>query len=177
MGPGPFRYFFIFDAMATIFHYDSRDHHQPFTRGKRFWLFVMVISLLIFALNFSHLYYAEWSPADATPSRRWWLVGALFCGMMALAGVALVVTKWARGAHPEYQMLTLDDTAIHWDFGLQSKGRIALGEIVELRMDPRHLIVNTKEGQEIWIENYLLRDPEKWGEFIRALRTVKEVKV
>lgn len=157
--------------MASQFHYDSRDHHLPFTRTKRFVIYLLVVLALSLALNFTHYYFTDWSHAEDTASNQIYLLLAIALLGLALFGVAMVVSKLLRNqGYDSHQYLILEGNALKWQFNT-TKGaqELDLSKVDSAVSDPRHLIFKSGE-EEIWLENYLIIDQAEWEKFMAVLR-------
>jgi hypothetical protein len=163
--------------MAKHFHYDSRDHHLPFNRAKRFAIFMTVLFALSLALNFAYIYFTDWSHAEDTSSNQLYLILAILLGFLALVGVVAVVTRLLRKqGYTNYQYLTLEGQQLSWQFNaLKGPQALDLSQVDHALSDPRHLIFKT-ENEEVWLENYLIIDEGEWEKFLAALRGVITVK-
>lgn len=163
--------------MALHFNYDSRDHHLPFTRTKRFAIFMTVLFALSLALNFAHLYFNHWSHGEESSTDKLYLTLAILLGFLALLGVAMVITRMLRKqGYADYQYLILEDKQLKWQLNtLKGPRELDLTNVDYALSDPRHLVFKIGT-EEVWLENYLLTDEGEWEKFLAALRKVIAVK-
>lgn len=156
--------------MAHIFHYDSRDHHQPLDRKKRFWGYVLALLFLSAAVWTLYRYFTHWGGEESDASRLLDFIGGFVVGLVGAGIIAFIAFGFRKMGYASYQYLTIDESQLRWQFN-RRKGpqAVALENIKYGIQDPRHLIIKTKGGEEIWLENYLLADQVYWQQFIEEI--------
>ncbi|MEL6141970.1 MAG: hypothetical protein AAFU67_10165 [Bacteroidota bacterium] len=157
--------------MSTSFHYDSRDHHQPLNRQNRFWGYLVALGLLILAAIFIYRYFTDWTGVEGGAPEWLKFAAGFAAGVLAVLIIGFISVGYRRMGYSEYQYLKMDDAHLRWLFSCK-KGpqELAIAQIASATEDPRHLIIKTKSGEEVWLENYLLIDPEEWEKFILVAR-------
>lgn len=156
--------------MQTYFHYDSRDHRQPLTRLGRFLLFLLTLSCLLFAVYLAYHYFTDWSADEQGDASRAWLLAAIGLFLGGLAILAFITTEWFKTGYRDYQSLTFSSEGITWRFDERTSGEVPLKDIQSHSEDPRHLILHCRDGELIWIENYLLKQAEQWDAFVQVAK-------
>lgn len=160
-----------------VFHYDSREHHQPLTRSKRFYAFLIALGSIIIAGAMLFFAGREWSSEGSHSSfLRVFLIGSLLG--LAILIVSWLVRKKSKWGYTHYQTLTVDDENISWLLNKQDGAQsVAIADIKYAVLDIRHLMLKLNDNQEAWIENYTLMDREsQWNDFVSAVRERVEVK-
>lgn len=163
--------------MATLFHYDSREHHQPLTRQWRFLAFLLVIAAVILTAYLIYFFIFEWSSEHRDPG----FMGGFAIGLAAtipLFIVFLIVSKKSKWGYSDFQKLVVDDQKISWLLRKDKGEQSARFEDIKYGFqDHRHLILKMNNDEEIWIENYTLIDKEtQWDSFLQAVRQKIEIK-
>lgn len=154
--------------MATLFQYDSRDHQQPFTRVGRFALYLFTLACLGFAAYLAYAYFTAWSSEEANwVSKAGWIV-ALLLFLLGLGALVFISTHWFKAGYQQFQLIELTDQSLRWQFNAAKPQEIQLSDLATVAQDPRHLVLQLRNGQTFWMENYLLAQPEQWTEFMRA---------
>lgn len=163
--------------MPVHYAYDSRKLHQPLTRRYRFVAFVFVIGTIALALNGAQLYRSEWGSGVGAWS--YWEIAALItAGIISLALLVLLISGQTKIGYPSYQYLTVTDKGIEWMFNAKKGAQsVHFNDIAHGTQDPRHLIIKQRDGTEVWLENYLLENPEEeWAKFMAVLKGKIELK-
>lgn len=156
--------------MATTFHYDSREHHQPMTRTKRFYAFLVVVACIIVALSLLMSYGNDWSSDQSAPSfLRGVIIGLLIS--LSIFIVFWLASKKSKWGYSDHQTLVVDDYQVSWLLNKQDgEQSVAFTDVKHAVLDQRHLMLKLENGEERWIENYTLIDREsQWDAFVSAI--------
>ncbi|NJO87096.1 MAG: hypothetical protein HC821_03525 [Lewinella sp.] len=158
----------------AIYRYDSRDVQQPLNPIYRLQIFGLILVLILLSAYLLYHYFTHWQgEAEADPRWSFLLAGGA-AGVMALAATLLFATKFRRKLHGKaYQLLEITPEVLIWRLNPNKPSqRLPLGNIVKLREDVRHLVIETKagEGQEIWLERYLVSSENEWQRFVETLK-------